>query len=336
MLVRRIKAMSSFDIIGMCIRNLLKRKLRTLLTMLGVIIGTAALVLTISLGLASDARFEQMAEDMDLDMTLITVWPSGMVGWGPDGPTTPEGVPELDDDAVDIILEMPGVVVASPTMGGNIFIRSGPYQMWAWVTGMRAEAIEMMFPLAEGRMIEPGEQNAAVFGAFAEVNFTRPDGRGFDWTESREFRRRWLGEDVETYVNVLSDPILFSIDSRFMWVGMEEEDFDEFARPIPVFNLDVVGVLEESGQQWTGPDFNIYMDIEALRYLTVLRLEAEREADEEWGHFSAINREPGVQFESVIVRVDDPQNSAIVAGMIEDMGFQAHYDGRAIDMMQEM
>ena len=329
--------MSSFDILGMCVRNLLKRKLRTFLTMLGVIIGTAALVLTISLGLASDARFEQMAYDMNLDMTLINVWPSGMRGWGPDGPITPEGVPELDDDAVDAISTFPGVVVASPTMTGQVILRSGPYQMWLWNTfvGMRAEAIEMMFPLAYGRMIEPGEANTAVFGAFAEVNFSRP-GQNLDWTETREFRRRWNDEEVETYVDVLNDHILFSVDQRFFWAGLDELDFDEAFRPIQAFELNVVGILEPSGQQWGGPDWNIYVDIETMRYLAALRLETEREQNEEQGVFSARIREPNMAYESVIVRVADASYTSQVASMIDDMGFQAHYDGMLIDTLQEM
>ena len=92
--------MSSFDIIGMCLRNLFKRKLRTLLTMLGVIIGTTALVLTISLGLASDARFNRMLEEMGGEMTLINVSQGsggGPMVWGPDGPVVPDGVPVLND-----------------------------------------------------------------------------------------------------------------------------------------------------------------------------------------------------------------------------------------------
>ena len=325
--------MSGFDVFGMCVRNLLKRKLRTLLTMLGVIIGTAALVLTISLGLASDARFRQMADDLDMDMTLISVFPRGVMMWVDGAPVAPDGVAELNDDTMDIIAALPGVVVASPTMSETIFIRSGPYQMWARITGMRAEAIGMMFSLAEGRMIEPGEQNAAVFGALAEFAFERP---GQDWSERRQFRH-WMGEEItETYVDVLNDPVLFSTDMRFMWAGMEVEEIDDAMRPIPVFELNIVGVLEEStGQGWMGPNENIYMDIETIRYLSALRLESDREQNEEQGRFSGIEPTPRLAFETAIVRVDDPANTARVAEIIDNMGFHASYDGMWIDMMQE-
>lgn len=38
------------DLLSMCLRSLLRRKVRTLLTVIGVVIGTCAIVVTISLG----------------------------------------------------------------------------------------------------------------------------------------------------------------------------------------------------------------------------------------------------------------------------------------------
>ena len=44
--------MKLIDMISMCLSNLFKRKIRTLLTVAGVVIGTCAIVVMISLGLA--------------------------------------------------------------------------------------------------------------------------------------------------------------------------------------------------------------------------------------------------------------------------------------------
>ena len=43
--------MTFFDLLKMSLDNLLRRKLRTVLTVLGVIIGTASIVVMLSLGL---------------------------------------------------------------------------------------------------------------------------------------------------------------------------------------------------------------------------------------------------------------------------------------------
>ena len=50
--------MSSFDLIDMAVRNLWKRKLRTFLTVLGVIIGTASIVVMISVGIGMNEGYK--------------------------------------------------------------------------------------------------------------------------------------------------------------------------------------------------------------------------------------------------------------------------------------
>ena len=56
--------MSSFDLIDMAVRNLWKRKLRTFLTVLGVIIGTASIVVMISVGIGMNEGYKSQIEEM--------------------------------------------------------------------------------------------------------------------------------------------------------------------------------------------------------------------------------------------------------------------------------
>ena len=51
--------MRLFDLISMTLRNLLRRKARTLLTMMGVVVGTCAIVVMVSLGLAMTKSMEE-------------------------------------------------------------------------------------------------------------------------------------------------------------------------------------------------------------------------------------------------------------------------------------
>ena len=50
--------MRIFDLIKMGLRNLLRRKARTLLTVIGVIIGTVSIVVMISVGIGMNESFE--------------------------------------------------------------------------------------------------------------------------------------------------------------------------------------------------------------------------------------------------------------------------------------
>lgn len=55
--------MSTRDLIMMAVRNLWKRKLRTFLTILGVVIGTTSIVVMISIGIGMNESFEKQVEE---------------------------------------------------------------------------------------------------------------------------------------------------------------------------------------------------------------------------------------------------------------------------------
>ena len=55
--------MSTSDMIKMALRNLWKRKLRTFLTILGVVIGTASIVVMVSIGIGMNESFQQQVEE---------------------------------------------------------------------------------------------------------------------------------------------------------------------------------------------------------------------------------------------------------------------------------
>ena len=57
--------MSVSDMIKMALRNLWKRKLRTFLTILGVIIGTASIVVMVSIGIGmNESRSEEHTSEL--------------------------------------------------------------------------------------------------------------------------------------------------------------------------------------------------------------------------------------------------------------------------------
>jgi len=339
--------MSSLDLFGLCVRSLIKRKLRTALTLLGVIIGTASIILMMSLGLATEAQFADMMEEMDADMTVISVqtarWgrPTPGGGW-----EVPDFVPELDDWAIDAIEAIPGVIVASPIIQGAMFMRSGPYAAWVeWdVTGIRPSALALMgYDLAYGRFMEEGEEGfAVVFGALSELYFFLP---GSDMDEIRHWNLWGMDLDnIVPLVDIFNDPIRMSYDHRIapppwnMRLGMEDDDdffeeIEDFFRPLTQFDLDVVGVRESTGDIWA--DMRIYMDIAVLQELNWMREESQRDEMQEWGFFSPIREERRIEtYDNAFVRVATIDDTHRVAEIIEEMGFLTWYPGEFIDVQR--
>ena len=78
------------DLVIMSINNLRRRKLRTVLTVLGVIIGTASIVVMVSLGIGLDQMFMEQISSWG-SLTTINVCSGSsyggavMVGGGRDG-----------------------------------------------------------------------------------------------------------------------------------------------------------------------------------------------------------------------------------------------------------
>jgi len=295
-----------------------------------------------SLGMATEAQFQQMMEEMDADMTIITV---RTAQWGRPAPgggwEQPDDFPELDDHALQMFDDIRGVIVSSPIIQGGMYMRSGRYAMMGWdIVGIRPAALALMgYTLAEGRFLTDDDEFAAVFGGLAELAFYVP---GSDDVRSWNMWGLDLDE-IEHYVDVYNDPIQISYDSRlapppwnvFMWGDFEEElfDIDEVFRPLSVFDLDVVGVLERTGEPWN--NLRIYMPISVVEEMNWMRQEAQREQQQEWGWFSPIRGErERTTFDNVFVRVESIDDTHRVAETINEMGFVAHFPGDFIDMQR--
>ena len=68
--------MNRRDMIDMALRNLWKRRLRTALTVLGVVIGTASIVVMVSIGIGMNKGFASQLENWG-SLQVIDVYPSG-------------------------------------------------------------------------------------------------------------------------------------------------------------------------------------------------------------------------------------------------------------------
>lgn len=114
------------DVIGMCFQNLWRRKVRTLLTVLGVVIGSCAIVVMISLGLGSNAALEQSLSEMgELNVVTISGYNGGMGGGSMMLSSTGSSASSssgsnkdvaLDDKALEAFKRIDGVTAVMPTL----------------------------------------------------------------------------------------------------------------------------------------------------------------------------------------------------------------------------
>lgn len=159
------------DMIKICLQNLRRRKSRTILTVLGVVVGCCAIVTMLSIGIGMQNSMERSLAEMG-DLTLIEVYSGGQNA-------------KLNDEAIRKFEKIPGtdVVIGKGSLDNIGYeLTAGDkdrYQMrWANIVGFSKESMEKFgLELIEGTFPkEPFEVLAGQFTAYNLMDTQRPEG----------------------------------------------------------------------------------------------------------------------------------------------------------------
>jgi putative ABC transport system permease protein len=142
-----MKLFATFKIAGRALR---RNKMRTVLTMLGMIIGVGAVIAMVSIGNGAKSQVEAQIASLGQNVILIF---SGSTsrggvhsGWGGAGTLTVE-------DAQAIEREVPGVTVVSPELRSGSQVASGNQNWSTSILGEGQDYLEIrQWPLAQGAM----------------------------------------------------------------------------------------------------------------------------------------------------------------------------------------
>jgi len=116
--------MRFFDLLSMSVNSLLRRKLRTFLTVLGVVIGTASIVVMISLGIGLN-KFTMEQYESSGSLTAIRVYNYDR------GNTNDKTNPEdgfMTDETMKVFERIPHVVSAYPKLNMFVIMKQGVYE----------------------------------------------------------------------------------------------------------------------------------------------------------------------------------------------------------------
>ncbi len=128
--------MKFLDLLRMSSSSLWKRKVRTILTVLGVVIGVASIVVMISLGLGLSRSLLEQYESYG-SLTQITVYES----YNYDGGSSEEQK-RLDDELIQTIKGIEYVTEVYPILQTQAIAKYGAYTNYLQILGMPVGAIE--------------------------------------------------------------------------------------------------------------------------------------------------------------------------------------------------
>ena len=140
------------DLLRMAFMNLWRRKLRAVLTVLGMVIGVSSIVVMMSLGVGIRQATMESYENMG-SLTNITVsswrWVENANGSGSSTET------KLDKKAVETMRQIPGVVAVMPQINAYGIIKSGKWIADTSILAIDGEVAEQFgIELSEGRYPE--------------------------------------------------------------------------------------------------------------------------------------------------------------------------------------
>ena len=129
--------MNKRDMIDMALRNLWKRRLRTALTVLGVVIGTASIVVMVSIGIGMNKGFASQLENWG-SLQVIDVYPSGGMEYDKetDSMKQTKKQDELNAKAVENFRQMEHVQAVSPVLEDYLYLTAGKYMADASFIGI--------------------------------------------------------------------------------------------------------------------------------------------------------------------------------------------------------
>ncbi|MCL0064841.1 ABC transporter permease, partial [Dehalococcoidia bacterium] len=150
------------DFFFLATRTVRQRRLRSWLTVIGIVIGITAMVALLSLGLGLERTIIQHVEGIFGVNTIMIMGGDEEVG----------PIPRLIDMDLDIVRQVEGVVAAAPIRSerGEVVKDEPPVSERLLVVGLSPEMVTEFrafigeFPIARGRMLTAGDEGKAVLG----------------------------------------------------------------------------------------------------------------------------------------------------------------------------
>ena len=160
--------MKTFDIFRLSLSHVKKSKMRSWLTIIGIVIGVAAVVAIISIG---EGMRENVAARLgSLGADVITVTPgysrASSGGGFEGGRSAGSASVNLTDKDMNVIKQVPGVLYVNGMVSGRSDMILGTERTPVSITGVDTIVWRSMITtqLEAGRYLQPGDSNAMVIG----------------------------------------------------------------------------------------------------------------------------------------------------------------------------
>lgn len=318
--------MNKTDLVRLALKNFMRRKTRSILTILGVVIGTASIVVMLSLGIGMNESFKRQLSSMgSLNIITVDTYYFPQDGRGNGQPT----VTVLDDKAIARIGAIEGVEAITPFLQTSLKIVSGKYTTYGNIMGIDPNVLEAFdYKVSSGRLLTADDTTALLFGSQTPYNFYNPKASGrFGGGMVYYGIGGGNEEKPKPLVDVLNDKLILTFDMSYgerKPVGGITQPGSN--KPAKLYKSKGIGILEESQDEKA---YSIFMNI---NYLKKLIKENEKSQNSGVRYGKGQTTEGYQQAKVKIKNINDVQK---IQKQINEMGYGANSLADILKSMQK-
>lgn len=278
------------DLIKMGLRNLSRRKARTALTVIGVVIGTISIVVMISIGIGMNTNFKSQVMELG-SLTTVTVEKWSYTEDENGNYNSKEQ--KMNEDLVRQIRQIDHVKAVSPVIRADAQLKAGKFQTWMELYAMDSSTFEEFdFPaLTDGAYPSKENNKAFVFGSDTLMNFYYFAGRSHQ----------------TKVVDLSKDKVVMELNPGRYPINEKKKPF-----VLPITDYAIMQKVDN----WEF-DYRVYVDLDYFmiiykKYANTLKMEDRKKA------LSALEN-----YEQIKITVDNIKNVKKVQDQIKELGFQS-------------
>jgi putative ABC transport system permease protein len=295
------------DLIRLAATNLWRRKLRSVLTMIGVMIGTASIVVMVSIGIGINQGY---IDSLSQSGELTTINISSNTYYGGGGGMVVVGgkqqeATKLDDRAVREISALEHVQVVSPQLDiYNMTVKTGKFQSGYSLTAINPDAVEALgLNIIEGQGFSKNASSDTIeilLGQEVKSSFRNPRSS------------RWDGQE----------PDIDWLNAKYTAVLQDYTDTDDQGNAKEYdFKARVVGIVEADN---AGHGYNMYCSLDTMKAI----MQKNKKV------FKNIGVKTD-EYPNATVKVDSFENVLKVQEQIDAMGLSTYSMANTIQQMQQ-
>ena len=320
--------MKKSDIFAMAWQNLRNRKTRTRLTIAGVVIGTCAIIIMLSIGIGIDKMITSQYEQ-NSTLNKITVYSMG--DYTNDSTGEVQKAMPFDESAVNYFSKLDNVKTVVPTLeiSQYVNIAHGKYNYSGSVYGIPLKEMEMIgYKTDQGDFKKYSERNACFFGKdiiqyFSDVQGNNPK---YKYDENYNISESEFDFMKDTFtINAKNQQSSDDLSSNNMTNDNNNSNSDDSKNQADggTQKLNVIGTLKQTSNDYEASNA-IFIDLDRAKQLVA-----------ESNRLSSVKNYK-LAYSSISVYCDDTKSVSEVKQKIQDKGYSCSTDDEGLQEQKKV